>query len=156
MTRAALRLTGTFIVLALAIGCAPTRIASDVPLEDRAVEPPGPDVPKALAAFSGRWVGVWTDGPSYRKNMALIIERLIPPDRAVGFYGCGHQYPIPFRLCPSATPISGKLDGTTLRIDYPAIPAEGRFHIDGRFLDGELVDSNTGRVLIRVRATRLP
>ena len=150
-------LTGVCLVLVLALGCAPTRIASDVPLEDRAVEPPGADVPKALAAFSGRWVGVWTaDAPSYRKNMALIIERVIPPDRATGFYACGHQYPVPFRFCPSSTPVSGKLDGDTLKIDYPAIPAVGRFRISGEFLQGELVDSNNGRVLIRVRATRLP
>jgi hypothetical protein len=142
--------------LVLVPGCAPARIAADVPLEDRAVEPPGPDIPPALAAFSGRWVGVWTDGPGYRKNMALIIQRLTPPDRAIGFYGCGHQYPIPFRFCPSSVAVSGQLDGVTLKIDYPAIPAEGRFRIDGRFLEGELVDSNTGKMLIRVRATRLP
>ena len=156
MTRALGWLLGASVILALALGCAPMSIAPDVPLQDRSVESPGPDIPKALAAFSGRWVGVWTDGPSYRKNMALIIQQLIPPDRAIGFYGCGHQYPIPFRFCPSSTPVSGQLEGTTLKIDYPAIPAEGRFRIDGQFLQGELIDSNTGRVLIRVRATRLP
>jgi len=156
MTRVAVWLIGASLVLVLAPGCAPTRIAPDVPLQDRSVEPPGPDIPKALAAFSGRWVGVWTDGPSYSKNMALIIQQLISPDRAIGFYGCGHQYPIPFRFCPSSTPVSGRLDGATLKIDYPAVPAEGRFRINGRFLEDELVDSNSGRVLIRVRATRLP
>jgi hypothetical protein len=156
MNRARLVLVNAFLVFALGCAPAPTRIASDVPLEDRPVEPPGPDVPRELAAFSGRWVGVWTDGPSYRKNMALIIERLIPPDRATGYYGCGHQYPKPFRFCPSATPVSGRLEGTTLKIGYPAIPAEGHFRINGRFLEGELLDANSGKVLIRVSATRLP
>jgi hypothetical protein len=156
MTRAAVWLIGAPLVLVLAPGCAPTRIAPDVPLQDRSVEPPDPDIPKALAAFSGRWVGVWTDGPGYSKNMALIIQQLIPPDRAIGFYGCGHQYPTPFPFCPGSTAVSGQLDGDTLKIDYPAVPAEGRFRINGQFLEGELVSSNTRRVLIRVRATRLP
>jgi hypothetical protein len=129
--------------------------ASDVPLQDRSVEPPGANIPGALAAFSGRWVGVWTDGPGYSKNMALIIDKVIAPDRAIGTYACGNQYPIPFRFCPGSMPVSGRLDGDTLRIDYPAIPAEGRFRINGGLLEGELVDSKTGRVMIRVKATRL-
>lgn len=121
-----------------------------------AVEPPGADVPKELAAFSGRWVGVWTDGPSYRKNMALIIQRVIAPDRATGYYGCGHQYPVPFRSCPGTRAIAGRLEGTTLKIPYPSIPAEGSFRINGAVLEGELRDANTAKVLIRVKATRLP
>ena len=102
------------LCLALALGCAParvalTRIAADVPLQDRPVQPPGPEVPRELAAFSGRWVGTWTDGGSYRKNMALIIERLIPPDRAVGAYACGTDSYKP-TYCPIALEFSGRLE----------------------------------------------
>ena len=136
-------------------GCSAPGIAPDVPLEDRPVAAPGPDVPRTLAAFSGRWVGIWTDGPGYRKNMALIIESVSAPDKATGIYACGHQYPTPFRWCPAAVAVSGRLDGTTLLIPYPAIPAEGRFRIDGGRLHGVLVDP-AGKVLIRVTAQRLP
>ena len=44
------------------------------------MQSPGPEVSKDLAAFSGRWIGVWTDGKSYRKNMALIIEQVTARD----------------------------------------------------------------------------
>lgn len=144
----------------LAFGCAsapvPTQIASDVPLSDRAVQAPGAAIGRELAAFSGRWVGVWTDGRSYRKNMALIIERLTPPDGAAGFYGCGHALPIANPVCPSAFAVSGRLEGDVLRIGYPAIRAEGRYRVNAGILEGEMVDAASGKVLIWVRATRLP
>lgn len=133
-----------------------TRIADDVPLADRPVASPDPAVPAALAAFSGRWAGVWTDGPGYRKNMALIIDEVSAPDRARGTYACGHQYPTPFRYCPGSTPVEGRLEGATLLIPYPAIPAEGRFRVVDGVLEGELIDAATRRVLIRVKAQRLP
>ncbi|MGH7276416.1 MAG: hypothetical protein ACREIY_05235, partial [Candidatus Rokuibacteriota bacterium] len=142
--------------LVVAPGCAPTRIASDVPLLDRPVQPPGPEIPSELAAFSGRWVGTWTDGRDYRKNMALIIERFILPDRAVGFYGCGHPYPTGAPVCPGSLSVVGRLEEGTLKIDYPLIRAQGRYRISGRFLEGELVSWDSGRVLIRVTAARLP
>ena len=154
MMRALVRLTGLCVVLAL--GCAPMRIASDVPLQDRPVQPPGAEVPKELAAFSGRWVGVWTDGRNYRKNMALIVERLIPPDRAIGFYGCGHALPIPNPVCPSSFEVSGRLEAGILKVSYPAIRAEGRYRVNAGVLEGDMVDSNSGKVLIWVKATRLP
>jgi hypothetical protein len=152
--RAPIRLICASVVLAS--GCAPMGIASDVPLVDRVVEAPGAEVPRELAAFSGRWVGVWTDGRIYRKNMALIVERLIPPDRATGFYACGHALPIANPVCPSSMQISGRLEGDVLKISYPAIQAEGRYRIEGQSLEGQLVDSKSGKVLIWVKATRLP
>jgi hypothetical protein len=131
-------------------------MGSDVPLADRPILPPGADVPKELALFSGRWVGVWTDGRNYRKNMALIIERVLPPDRATGFYGCGHALPKPNPVCPSSTPVSGQLQDGILKISYPAIQAEGRYRVNGEVLEGQMVDWKTGKVLIWVTATRLP
>ena len=143
-------------VLAVACaGCSAAGIAPDVPLEERPVASPGPDVPRTLAAFSGRWAGVWSDGPGYRKNMALVIENVAAPDKATGTYACGHQYPTPFRYCPGSMAVSGRLEGETLLIPYPAIPAEGRFRIEGGSLRGELVDP-AGKVLIRVNAQRVP
>jgi hypothetical protein len=139
-----------------ALGCAPLGIASDVPLQDRPVPAPAAEVPKELAAFAGRWVGVWTDGRSYRKNMALIVERLVPPDRAIGFYGCGHAMPIANPVCPSSFEFAGRLEAGILKIPYPAIGAQGRFRINGAALEGELVDANTGKLLIWVKAARLP
>ena len=146
------------LVLALcsAAGCAPVTIGSDVPLQDRAVQAPGADVPKELAAFSGRWAGIWTDGRSYRKNMALIIERVAAPDRASGFYGCGHAMPVANPVCPSAFPVSGRLVDGVLNISYPAIGAEGRYRVRDGLLDGELLDARSGKRLIWVTATRLP
>jgi hypothetical protein len=139
----------------LVAGCAPLKIAADVPLADQAVAPPDADAPGELAAFSGRWVGVWTDGKSYRKNMALIIDRVVAPDRASGFYGCGHALPKPNPVCPSSMPVSGRLENGVLKIAYPAIQAEGRYRISGGSLDGQMVDWNSGKVLIWVTATRL-
>jgi len=154
MMRALAGLIGLCVVFAL--GSAPIGIASDVPLQDRPVQPPGAEVPKELAAFSGRWVGVWTNGRGYRKNMALIVERLIPPDRAIAFYGCGHALPFANPVCPSAFEVSGRLESGVLKISYPAIGAEGRYRINGGVLEGEMVASNSGKVLIWVTATRLP
>jgi hypothetical protein len=139
----------------LATGCAPAQIASDVPVVDRAVELPGAAVPKELAAFSGRWVGVWTDGRNYRKNMVLILERLTPPDRATGVYGCGHALPKPNPVCPSSMPVSGRLENGVLSISYPAIRAEGRYRVNGEVLEGEMVDWSSGKALIWVTAKRL-
>ena len=147
-------LMGACVVLAS--GCAARGIASDVPLQDRAVEAPGAAVPKELAAFSGRWVGVWTDGRSYRKNMALIIERVIAPDRATGYYACGHALPKANPVCPSSMQVSGRLEDGMLKISYPAIRAEGRYRVSGQTLEGQMVDWNSGKVLIWVTATRLP
>ena len=127
-----------------------------MPLRDRPVEPPDAAVSRELAAFSGRWVGVWTDGRSYRKNMALIIERVIAPDRAEGFYACGHATPKANPVCPSSMPVSGHLADGVLRIGYPAIGAEGRYRINGGTLEGQMVDSHSGKLLIWVSATRLP
>jgi hypothetical protein len=140
----------------LASACTPMRIGSDVPLADRPVQPPGAEVPKELAAFSGRWVGVWTDGRNYRKNMVLIIERLVPPDRATGFYGCGHALPKPNPVCPSSMPVSGQLQDGILKISYPAIQAEGQYRVNGELLEGQMVDWKSGKALIWVTATRLP
>jgi hypothetical protein len=143
------------LVLALA-GCASAKIADDVPLHDRAVEAPGAGISPELAAFSGRWIGVWTDGRSYRKNMALIVERVVAPDRAVGFYACGHATPKANPVCPSSMPVTGQLDRGILKISYPAIHAEGRYRVDDDALRGEMVDSTSGKLLIWVTATRLP
>ena len=143
-------------VMLLAVGCAPLGIGSDVPLADRPVAPPGAEVPKELATFSGRWVGVWTDGRSYRKNMLLIIDRVVPPDRASGHYGCGHALPKPNPVCPSSMPVSGKIEDGILKISYPAIAAEGRFRVNGASLEGQMVDWSSGKLLIWVTATRLP
>ena len=142
--------------VALTLGCAPLKIGADVPLSDRTVQTPGPEVSSELAAFSGRWVGVWTDGKSYRKNMLLIIERVVAPDHASGFYGCGHALPNPNPVCPSAMAVSGVLEGGTLKISYPAIRAEGRYRVKGGSLEGEMVDWTSGKVLIWVSAARLP
>jgi len=145
------------LCLLVAPGCAPVRIAADVPLvADRPIEAPGADIPAELAAFSGRWVGVWTDGRNYRKNMALVIERLAAPDRAYGHYGCGHALPKPNPVCPSAFAVAGRLEDGILRINYPAIQAEGRYRIEGQALQGEMVDAASGKLLIWVSATRLP
>ena len=137
-------------------GCASTRLGADVPLEPQPITAPGADVPAELAAFSGRWVGVWTDGRAYRKNMGLMIERVAAPDRAFGRYGCGHALPKANPVCPSAFPVDGTLEGGVLRIAYPAIGAEGRYRIDGDSLRGEMVDATSGKLLIWVTATRLP
>jgi hypothetical protein len=142
--------------MVLALGCTASRIASDVPIEDRPVQAPGAEVPKELAAFSGRWVGVWTDGRNYRKNMALIIERVIAPDRATGVYACGHALPKANPVCPSSMAVSGRLEDGILKISYPATRAEGRYRVSGQSLEGQMVDWNSGKVLIWVTATRLP
>lgn len=154
MTRALICSLAPCVVLAL--GCAATGIAPDVPIADRPVQAPGADVPRELAAFSGRWVGVWTDGKSYRKNMALIIEQVSAPDRASGFYACGHALPKANPVCPSSMAVSGRLEDGMLKISYPAIRAEGRYRVSGRSLEGQMVDWSSGKVLIWVTATRLP
>lgn len=88
--------------------------------------------------------------------MALIIERVVPPDSAVGFYGCGNVLPKPHPACPSAMQVAGRLEGGILKISYPAIRAEGRFRVNGQSLEGQMVDWDSGKLLIWVTATRLP
>lgn len=59
---------------------------SDVPLPNNIqVKPPARGVPKQLAAFSGRWAGVW-DGVM---NTVLVVEE-ITSSSAVAVYGWGN------------------------------------------------------------------
>ena len=71
-----LRLTGMFAYTAFQ-----TQAADEVPLpEDITIVPPSPDLPKEIAAFSGKWQGTWiiARGRSEKipRNAVLIVEKI--------------------------------------------------------------------------------
>ena len=41
------------------------------------IQTPGPNVPPKYAAFSGKWIGIWDDNPSY--TTTLVIESYQKP-----------------------------------------------------------------------------
>lgn len=65
------------------------RPRGDAPLpSDVNIVPPGPSVPKELAAYSGKWAGNWGNGG----DTILVVEEIIPPSSAVIIYSWGKSY----------------------------------------------------------------
>ena len=120
----------TFIIVAVGLaGCtggagnAPASLPSGV-----TIVPPGPDVPPALAAYSGKWHGVWTSG----LDMILVVQEIVPPHVSIVFaYGSGF-----WNLAGSAR-VEGEINGSGISV---ARPSGGRFHWQMR-ADGSLSGS---------------
>ena len=73
-------LGGAACALSTLFGCAGPVDVSDVGLPpDTKIVAPGPDVPKDVAFYSGKWVGSW-DG---RLPTILVVERLTPTSATV-------------------------------------------------------------------------
>ncbi len=52
-----------------------TQAADEVPLpKDINIVPPSPDLPKEIAAFSGKWKGSWMIGRASRRSILIIEE----------------------------------------------------------------------------------
>lgn len=85
-----LRTKGTAVLLACAIAlmgaaCSGRRLAGP-PLPDSAhITQPAPDVPAALAAFSGTWRGYWGGD----LESLLVVERISRTGDAAGIYAWG-------------------------------------------------------------------
>lgn len=60
------------------LGCATTPQFTPLPLGVK-VNPPTPDLPNNIAAFSGTWYGIWDVGPS----TTLVVEKIKPPEASV-------------------------------------------------------------------------
>lgn len=81
-----------FIGLALTIAATSTfaewkdtEISRLIPLPQKIqIVPPAPELPKELAAFSGRWEGVWENGAGVE---AILIVCEINPKKAKIIYG---------------------------------------------------------------------
>lgn len=94
LSRAGRALAGLALVCALpAASPAPALAQGEVSLPaDVRVIPPGPGVPAALAAFSGRWTGSWGEGTERfgTRPIVLVVERLeADPPRAAVLYAWG-------------------------------------------------------------------
>ncbi|MDI6771184.1 MAG: hypothetical protein QME77_01170 [bacterium] len=106
---------GAWAACERAVRARPSAAASGVPLPtDVRVVPPGPTVPPDLAAFSGRWVGVW-DGVL---DHVFIIEEITPPGaRFVYAWGTAPQWDI---RRPGWVRASGQFVGAELQGRLPA------------------------------------
>lgn len=87
-----------------------------VPLpKNMRIIPPGPDVSRERAAFSGIWSGVWVGGSPV--SHVLVVEE-IRPDRVVVIFGSGWgfdpRFPANHFFPPTWTRWAGRFSGTTL------------------------------------------
>lgn len=93
--RAVLVRAGIALAVLALVTALPSRGAAqnEVPLpDDVRVVAPAPDVPAALAAFSGRWTGSWGEGTERfgTRPIALVVERVeARPPRATVLYAWG-------------------------------------------------------------------
>ena len=66
-----------------------TEISRLIPLPKKIeIAPPSADLPKEIASFSGRWEGIWEEGPL---NAILIVEKIDSKEARV-IYGWGDCY----------------------------------------------------------------
>ena len=99
-----------------------TEISRDVPLpppEKIEIVPPDPSLPPEIAAFSGRWEGIWNE--SGRK--AVIIVEKIDSKEAQIIHGYGRARAIDK---PNWGRLKGKIIGGN-RIDVPLYPTGKHF-----------------------------
>jgi len=77
--------------------------------------PPGPEVPRDRAAFSGKWFGVFTGHPSGGAvaNILIVEDITVSPPRVIVVYAWG---PV---LAPGWARIAGRFSGETLYLDQP-------------------------------------
>ena len=78
-------------LIAMALGLMPVSATSQskVPLpDDIRIVPPGSEVPREQAAFSGKWFGIWggVDVKHGSREHILIVERLTTESPAVVAY----------------------------------------------------------------------
>jgi len=73
------------------LGWKETEISRDVPLPRKIeIVPPSADCPKEIAAFSGRWEGIWEGGRRQSKSVLIVEE--INSEGAKVVYGWSGYY----------------------------------------------------------------
>jgi len=133
------------VVLALA-GCAAagttTAQGNLAPLpKDLAIFPPGPDIPKEVAAFSGLWIGAWNlvgprTGARLTLNAALAVTKIErTPEgtyKAAVISSWGPSPPEWGLPTASWVPLEGTIEDGVLRVpSYGASPNIATYRLDG-------------------------
>ena len=106
-----------------------TEISRNVPLPKKiAIAPPSPDLPKEIAAFSGRWEGNWEAGnlPSI-----LIVEKIdLKEAQVINAWGWARYFKADYDRC-KAKVIGKEIQFTSMRCQFKFVMGEDLKTIQG-------------------------
>jgi hypothetical protein len=154
-TTIALTYASVFAIVIVAAACAPTRIPPDIPIRDSPVTPPGSDIPPVLAAFSGRWVGQWSDGREFRSGIAVVVHRIYSPTAVTVTFGCGVPSSAD-RFCPGSWPFTASFESNALVVANTGGGHRLVLTLRGRHLWAELYAVSGGQRLMSGGLSKLP
>ena len=109
-----------------------------IPRNTRVV-PPGPEVPREQAAFSGKWSGRW---PGDMPHVLVVEEIRVSPPRVIVVYANGGSQPIWVRW-------AGVLSGRELRLD------RDRFGVNTASVSYRLLSDDTADAFFESMSARL-